>query len=126
QQRALSLGQQVIAPVEGGRQGRLALGGGTRPRWQQGEAILQAGGDLSRIECPCAGGRELDGERQSVQTPTDVKHILGVGATEPELRPGLPRAVAEQLYRVVFAKWRDCPGHLAVDAQRLPAGGDDL
>jgi hypothetical protein len=73
-----------------------------------------------------SGGGQLDGQRQAVQAAADGAHRFGVLVAEPKLGPGLAGAGDEQLDPVGLAERRHCPGDLAVDPERLPAGSYHL
>jgi hypothetical protein len=138
------LGQQVMGPVNGGFQGLLARQGGARRAGEQGEALVETGGDLGRREDRHSGGRQFYGQRNAVQASTDISHRrrVGVGQSETWSYPAGP--VDEQLDRLTSSQPADSgrigiglvvmvrdgeggdpPGDLAGKIKGLAAGGQD-
>ena len=131
-------GQQPVAPGDGvpqrllpGRPLRL-LGG------QQfeipGEPRPQRAG-AEQFDARCG---ELDGERQPVEQPADLRDVVGVVRVELESGPDEPGPLDEQLHRAALAQLRDVPDagrgqrqrrhrvlELAVQVQRTPRGRED-
>jgi hypothetical protein len=104
---------------------------------EQREPVIQPLGELIRGQRTQPDGRQLDGQRHSVQRPADPGHGGRAVRIELEVRPDGYRPVAQQPDRRVrlrpFAaglrgdrQGRDGKQGLAVDAERLPAGGHDL
>ena len=75
--------QQSDAPLDGRAEGALALGQIDRPGTQGVETTSEPGEQCSRIQQPAARRRELDGERQTVEAPADLRDghrvVLGQG-----------------------------------------------
>ena len=75
--------QQSDAPLDGRAEGALALGEIDRPGTQGVETTSEPGEQRSRIQQPAARRRELDGERQTVEAPADLRDghrvVLGQG-----------------------------------------------
>ena len=79
QRRLLGLGQQLVAPVEERFERALALGHRPVATPQEPESILQAGVDLGRREHRDPRRRQLDRQREAVETPADAGHGRVVG-----------------------------------------------
>ena len=69
---ALVVLQKVVTPVERGGQGLLAVGMAVPTMGQDGECIAQAGGELCDREMGDAHSGQLQGERDTVETATDL------------------------------------------------------
>ena len=99
QQGALGVVEQAHAPLDRGPQGLLALGQVHRARPQRvergGEPAQQRGG----IEQPGAGGGQLDGQRQALQPPADLRHRRGVARGEGEAGAHRAGPVDKQRHR---------------------------
>ena len=100
-QRALVRSQQRVAPAQRGPERLLAVQRRPAPGRQDGEAIAQSLGDLSRRERPHAGGGELQRERHAVQPQADLGNRAGVGIAQLKARRDVARALAEQTNRLV-------------------------
>ena len=117
--------EQLVAPVDDGAQRLLAGQRRARPAGQQPEPIVQPGGDLGDRERPGAGGRQLDGERQTVESGADVGDRRVV--RRRRARAARRRPVARATKRrdgVVGRERRHRPDGLAADAQSLAARGE--
>ena len=66
--------QQLVAPLDRGVERHLPIGGIDRPLRQHGEAPVEALEQLDGRERARARGRQLDGERQRVDTCADGAH----------------------------------------------------
>ena len=89
--------EQLVAPVDDGAQRLLAGQRGARPTGEQAEPIVEPGGDLGDRERPGAGGRQLDGERQTVEPGADVGDRRSWSSSESS--SGAPAALARATKR---------------------------
>ena len=83
EQLPFDIRQQLVTPVHGRLERPLPCDGRSRAAGQQPEPVLQPRLDLLRREDDDAGGRQLDGERNPVETPADARDragVAGVGA----------------------------------------------
>ena len=135
----LRLGQQVVAPVDGGAQ-RLVPGEG-RPAaaGQEAEAVVQPGRDLLHRQGAHPGGGQLDGQRHAVEAAAQLGHRAGVLVGHGERGLDGPGALDEQAARIDLVQVAGAHGRaglrggqrgdrqdgLARDAQRLAAGDHD-
>src|SRR5262249_41994973 len=93
QQTLLLLRQQLVAPVERGAQRPVLRNRGASPASQERKAIAQADGHLLGPHERGAGCSELDGERNAVELPTDLRDRWEIARLRREarvqrLRPG--------------------------------------
>ena len=102
QRNALRLAQRLPAGVDGGAQRGVPGERGRARRRQQLEAPRQAVEDGARSEEAHARGRELDGQRQSVEPP----HQIRDGARLARARPAADGAgaLAEQGHRIAVLR----------------------
>ena len=117
--------EQLVAPVDHGPQRLLARQRGARPAGEQAEPIVQARRGSAERERSGAGGRELDGERQTVEAGADVGDHRVVVVGEFERRAGGVSPGDEEAHGVVGRERRHRPDGLAADAQSLAARGED-
>ena len=90
----------VVAPFERRQQRLLARGAGaSRP--QQPEAVIQTVGERAAPEAAEARRRELDRERQAVETEADARHVASVLLVQREAGGGRRRPLGEQRDRLV-------------------------
>jgi hypothetical protein len=136
--RAFPIRQQVIAPVDRCLERLLARQHRPRATGEQAETIVEARGDLFDGQPAHARRRELDRERDSLESVTDLRHSGRVVARDREVRSRPRRAVEEELHRVEVRQRLDRgrldrirrrhrrhpPGCLAGDTEGLAAGGD--
>ena len=134
---ALVVEQEVVAPVEGGGQGLLAVRMAAPAPGEDGERIAQAGGELGDREVDDAHGGQLEGEGDAVETTTDLGDGGGGGGIEHEARRRVLRSLDEELDgletgqpvgRVVVSGELERghpPGDLAGVPERLAARGQD-
>ena len=134
---ALVVEQEVVAPVEGGGQGLLAVRMAVPATGEDAERIAQAGGELGDGEVDDTYGGQLEGEGDAVETATDLGDRGGSGGIEHEARRRVPRPLDEQLDgfetsqsvgRVVVSRQLERghpPGDLAGMPERLAARGHD-
>ena len=92
--------EQLVAPLDRGKQGLLAGQHRTSPTRQEQEAPVELLGDPVRGHGPAASGSQLQGERDAVQTAADLTHRAGIQIGERETRAGPPGSVCEQAHRV--------------------------
>ena len=112
--------EQVVAPGDGGGEGPASFGPPAGRVLEQGEAVVEAPGDLLDRQRPDPGGGQLDGQGQPVEGPADVLDGGGgvVVEDEPPAHPG--RAVGEQRHRVGQRQRVQRVDGLAVDARAAP------
>jgi len=67
------LGEQLIAPVDGGLQCLLSAHGGAMATGQQPKAVVEACSDLVDAECGEASSRQLDRQWNAVEPLTDLR-----------------------------------------------------
>ena len=97
QQDLLVVRQQGVAPLERGSQRRMPSD--LAVPTEQGERLAQPLGDLRRLEVRHAGGGELQGERDAVETAADLHDRRGVVRVEDESGPDVLGPVDEESYR---------------------------
>ena len=126
QKHALVLGQQLVAPVDGGPQRLLAGHGRAVAAGEEAELVAETVEDLAGGEHVHARGGQLDGQRDAVEAPADVLDDSAVRVARVELP--VPRAgpVDEQLHALSRHHGRDAEHDLAGNAERLLAGGHHL
>ena len=95
QQAALGIGQQLVAPVDCRLERPLTRDSRPAAAHEQAEAIVQSVANLADRENLHAGGRELNGEWDAVQPPTDISDDLRRLRRQHEPRNGR-RALGEQ------------------------------
>ena len=126
EERAFVLGQELVAPVDGGAQRLLAGHRRAIAAGEETELIAEAVEDLGRREHVDARRRQLDGQRYAVETPADVGHGVAVVVGEREGAVAKPGAVGEQLHTLSRRHGRDTQHDLARQAERFLAGGHHL
>ena len=89
--------QQLVAPVHGRLERPLPGDGRSRAAGEQTESVLQPRLDLLRRQDDDAGGRQLDGERNPIETPADPGDGVGVVRRRCEGRIDGARALDEEL-----------------------------
>ena len=140
EQPLLGVGQELVAPVDGVAQRLLADGQVAAAAGEQIETALEARPDLRRREDPDPRRRQLDRQRQAVETGADLgdrRRILrgqrerGLRRPGPAARtappPGsrpAPRPTAA-VDRSGRPQRRDVKAMLAVDVQHGAAGHED-
>ena len=124
QKGALGSRQQVVAPVDRGAQRLVVRHGGRVALGEQAEALVQSRGDLVHRKRIHARRRELDGERDAVETPADVRDGRGVAAIHVErvLRPA--RAVDEEAHRLRSRKPLEIEGRRRIPVRSIEPIGD--
>ena len=126
QDEPLLVAQQVVAPVEGGLQGLVSLPGSPAAAAEEPEPLLEPGGDVGHRQVAGAGRSQFDGQGDPVEVLADVGHDGLRGRVEDEVGPDGGGSFGEQLdRRGPVDQGRHPPHPLAVDAQRLAAGGED-
>jgi hypothetical protein len=78
EQAPFPFAQLVVAPVQRGPQGPVALRGRAAAAGQQPEAVLQPGQELPGGQHARAGGRQLEGQGEAVQP---LAHTILTGIT---------------------------------------------
>ncbi len=130
--------QQVVAPVDGHPQRLMPRQRGAAPSGEEGEAVTQTLEDLLHAEDPGSDRRELNCQRQAVETPAHGNHSCLVRTCQDEragcrgcpLREQNDRFVLSHLverFGSTFAgqfEWRHGDHVFARHLERLPAGGD--
>jgi hypothetical protein len=86
-------------------------------RWQEVVAPLDRRAQRALARC-----RELEGKRQSVEVATDLDCTF----VRHEIPSNPPRALDEQLDRVVFRQWIHCVLAFVVEPKRCATGRKDL
>ena len=141
-QRLLGGLKQVPAPVDHGPQRPVSGQRGPAAPGEQREPVVQPLGELTGGQRAQPHGGQLDGQRHPVQRAADPGHGGHVVRVQLEVRPDGHCPVTQQPDRRVgfgpsrpfdpgrrgrrgHRQRRDRAQGLAVDAQRLPAGGHD-
>ena len=112
----LFLGEQVVRPLDR-RPQRLLAGIGVALALEQVEALGEPLEQLLGAEEGCAGGGELERERELVEAQAELAHRLARG----ESRIDRAGARQEERLSVAFGERGHGVGLLAADAQALPA-----
>jgi hypothetical protein len=137
---AFALGQQLEAPIDRGVQRLVPAAGGPAARAQQPEAIPEPVDYMVHGQRPQAHGGQLDGQRNALEAAAELRDGVRVASVDLEARLNGRRPLQEQLHRVVLqqgllrrrsvagrhAQRRHRQDHLALDAERLPAGDQHL
>jgi len=110
---------------------------GARTAGEQAQPVGQPTGKLGQGEVAQPRGGQLQGEREPVEIPAELRHDRKGGVVEREFRPGAARSVGEQqrrargppraqvvVIRVGHTQRRDTPDPLPWNTQRLSAGGE--
>ena len=115
---ALVVGEQeVVAPPDRRPQRPAALGLAARRVAQHGEAVVEPARDLLDGQRPRARRRELDRERQAVERPAQLAHLLRVA------RAGRPEG--EELDSVFERQRSELEHGLLCELERYLAGAED-
>ena len=144
--RALGLGEQVVAPVEGRAQGLMAARRAAGSPGKDGEDVVEPLRQLGGRQNPHPRRRQLYRQRQPVQAAADLQDGGGVVVADPERGPHELRPLFEEPHRVRGGqrgsgrgpggglvrgqrRWqgqrRDRPAAFPLDAERLAAGRED-
>ena len=92
--------QEPVRPVDRGPQRAVALDGGSAPAGEEPESLVEQPGDLGRRHGDDPRGRQLDRERDAVESPAHLGHGLRVRCVDDEAGSGSFRTLAEQAARV--------------------------
>ena len=92
--------EQVVGPVDQGSQGLVTRQGGTVPRGQQAEPLIEPDVDLRRRERAKAGRGELESQRDTVETNADRRHRRRASVVDDEAPPVQRGVLREQLHRL--------------------------
>jgi hypothetical protein len=135
QQHTRVVGQQLVAPVNGGAQRAMPRDRRAAAR-QQPEDIVEPVPDVARRQYPRPRGRQFERQRDAVQPPADLDDGAGVLLGQCEAGRHVRRPFHEQAHglgcggigqraRGSYGQRRDLPRALAPHAQRLPARRQD-
>jgi hypothetical protein len=120
---ALGLVERRVAPVDHGPQRALPGHRGPRAGREQLEPVVDPAGDLRDVEVPRAGRRELNGQRQPVETPADLRDDLaGIRGRD---RPTGPGPFPEQRHGGIECQRSHREQHFSRDGQAFPARRQD-
>ena len=97
QHQPFRFGEQFPAPVDDGPQGLLPRRSVTVPGDEQPEPVIEPVQELVYAQGPDAGRRQLQGQRDAVESPAQRRDGPGIGLVEAETRHGLSGAPDEQL-----------------------------
>jgi hypothetical protein len=137
QQPLFRIVQQVVTPVDQRAQCLLAWQRRSRAARQQSETLVQLAVDLFERKVPRPRCRQLNGQRDAVQSVADGGERRSVLVGDLKIRAGEQGPIGEQLHRIE-RRDRGCSmrmrrirqrkrGHavrlLATDAKRFPAAG---
>ena len=139
EEHPLVVGEQVMAPGQGGRQCLLTGDRCPAPAAEQRERVAEARGDLLRRKHRDTRRSELQRQRHTVEAITDLRHRSGVvvgerepgrsrrGTQDEQLQRGdaSHRLCRGDVLRIGHGERRRQPADLTRDAQRLPAGRQD-
>jgi hypothetical protein len=125
QHHAFGLGQQVPAPVDRCPERLLSRRDATMPGCQQAEPVVQPRHQLVHAQCPHAGGRELQGQRNAIKSPAEYGHGVGVVGTQREPRRRRCRSCDEELDGTGLLQRWNHEDDLAGEPEWLPAGSQD-
>jgi hypothetical protein len=132
-------GEQPVAPVDRGVQAVLPARRPAAGRGEQVETVFEVGEELVRRQRAEAPGGQLDGQRETVEMDADGGDGGPGGGGELETGQDGPRPVQEQpdgvgpqqggpfdrSVQVWYRQRFEDDDGLALDLQRLPAGGED-
>ncbi len=134
---ALVIGQQLMAPVDGTAKGPLAVGRVATAATKV-QAGVEAAGECDGRQQPHTCGRQLDREREPVQSSHDVGDGCRTVSVQPEARADQACPLEEQAARLRCSddlriararrrqlEWRYLVLLLAGDAERGTARRDD-
>ncbi len=96
--------EQIIAPIEGAAQRLLPGGQIARTAGQQVQAGTQARQHGRRGQQLDTRSRQFDGQRQTIQAMTNLRHRRRVLIGQVKTRAGSPRPLDEQPDRFVVAE----------------------
>ena len=94
--------QQVVAPVDGCLERSLARHPAARPATEEPKTLIESGCELFDAQASQARGRELEGERDGVESAAHLADRRSVGVGQREARVHRASAGAEQLDRVTL------------------------
>jgi hypothetical protein len=100
EQCSLGRTQKVVAPGDGPPEGPVAVRQGPGPGGEECQALLQPGEHLPGGQNLGPGGRQLDGQGQTVQPGGDLRHGRGVLLGQPEPGTGRQGPLGEQAHRL--------------------------
>ena len=127
--------EQAMTPLQRASKGVVVRPDRPTDRREQGH-LLECALELRRRIGPQQRRGQLDGKRQAIEAPADLRDRREIRGLWPEIRPGRTRAVGEQPYGVVLERRRpirsrrgrdgrskrvDEIRQLAVDSERLAA-----
>jgi hypothetical protein len=118
--------EQIVAPVERGPEGLLAGGQVPCAPDKQLQTALESANHRLGGQQLDPGGRQLDGQRQPVQSGADVGHCRCIRRGDDKVRLGCCGALGEQRDSVAARQWGDVVLLLPRDVQGLSAGHDHL
>src|SRR4029453_2447713 len=107
--------QQVVAPLDRRAKRPLACGGVHRPSGQDRKRLVQASQEGLGTEESDAGGSELDGQREPVESRADAGHGRGVLVGDLKPRPDRASSFGEEADRLDVGE--------LVDRRCLPVEG---
>lgn len=136
QHRTFGRPEQLPAPVDDRTQRLVPGRSASRTRGEHPEAVAEPLRQLVHAVRANPRGRQLQGQRQTVEPPTDVRDRCGVAGIDREPGHHGGHALREQPYRtrtlqrgevvtVRQVQRRHRPQQLAGPAQGFPAGGQD-
>lgn len=133
EQSSIPPGQLGQAAIQGRGQRRVVGGAAAHGERQREDVVAEVCQELVGREAAQLGGRQLQRQRQAVESTADVLQQGKHRVVDVQLREGPPGAVGEQGHRIgqtpvtwaVHRKGREGKQRLTDQAQRLAAGGED-
>ena len=117
--------EQLVAPLDGGSHRLVASRGEPRPAAQRAQSRLEISEDLRGRHDPDPRRGELDRERQTVESLTQLGDRRVRGGIRDELGFPLPRPLEEQPVPGLGSERVQSPDGLAAHPERFAAGCQD-
>jgi hypothetical protein len=137
EQEPLGLAQRLVAPLQQRPNRLVARMRSARTAGEQAQPVGKPTRELPQGEVAQPRGGQLQGEREPVEIPADLRHDRKGGRVQREIGPGGARSIGEQQRRarglppvqvlvipIGHGQRRDAPDPFPWNTQRLSGGGE--